>query len=114
MGSPTMTRADLSALLTEHGGDIDAAATAAGTTKAALYQRVRRSGLSMRVPRWGSESLAELTAETPPTTNAFALAALELAVENEGLRSALIGAEGVIDALTAKVAEMAEQLGATP
>jgi hypothetical protein len=114
MGSPTpMTREELAALLTEHRGDIDAAAEMAGTTRVALYQRVRRAGLSMRVSRWGAPAVAELTAETPPQANAFALAALELAVENEGLRSALIGAEGVIDALTGKVAEMAEQLGAT-
>jgi hypothetical protein len=115
MGSPTpMTREELAALLTEHGGDIDAAAETAGTTRAALYQRVRRSGLSMRVSRWGAPAVAELTGEMPAQANAFALAALELAVENEGLREALIGAEGVIDALTEKVAAMAKELGARP
>jgi transposase-like protein len=110
MATPiTLTREALVALLTEHGGNITAAAAAAGTTSGALYRRIQRAGLSMRVPRWGSAR-----PEPPTPSDAFALAAVDLAVENEGLRASLIGAEGVIDALTKKVAEMAKELGAAP
>jgi hypothetical protein len=105
-----MTRDELTVLLTEHGGNIAAAAATAGTTTTALYQRLRRAGISMRVSRFGADSAAELIAEAPMPANAFALAALELAVENEGLRAALVGAEGVIDCLTGKVAAMAQLL----
>lgn len=112
MGSLTgTTREELAALLTEHCGDIDAAAATAGVNKAALYQRVRRAGLSLKLQsQWGAEATAE---PEPMPPNAFALAALELAVENQGLREALIGAEGVIDRLAVKCALMAQELGAS-
>jgi hypothetical protein len=101
----------LAALVSEYRGDLDAAAAAVGTTRAALLRRVQRAGLSMRLPRWGPGAVPAATAAG--SSPAYALAALELAVENEGLREALVGAEGVIDLLTGKVAEMAAQLGAT-
>jgi hypothetical protein len=106
-----MSREVLAALVSEYRGDLDAAAAAVGTTRGALLRRVQRAGLSMRLPRWGPGAVPAPTAAG--SSPAYALAALELAVENEGLKAALVGAEGVIDHLTGKVAEMAEMLGAT-
>jgi transposase-like protein len=108
MATPiTLTREALIALLTEHGGNITAAAAAAGTTSGALYRRIQRAGLSMRVPRWGSSR-----PEPPTPSDAFALAAVDLAVENQGLLSTVARQEVLIDHLVQQAEHLAKEAGA--
>lgn len=108
-----------------HDGDIPAAARALGINEPAFRQRLRRAGIK-REPGW--TSVPNLASDA--LTESLAIGTVELVVELESTRDALVRAEvqigqlstgtpvephptsqeAVIDRLAAKIVEMATEI----